>query len=327
MSNVSHPWPSDSVLTELVDKSSGSFIFAFTLVNFVKDGSDLPHRKLEAALEGHTGLDPLYAQVLQTTPHSAHFVRIFETIMTVHEQLSVAEVAYLLQIDTGDVIHALLGVQSILIVPEDDTSPIRPFHTSLRDFLTTRARSHDLFINLSVRYLSISMDCLAVMVVHNGCNILEHEHLGWASRRWSDYLLDAIQEQGYDNSFFSRQNVINFMERLTAFASQSFDFWVDSIILKGSITHTLHTLNLVVLALEVSPFFKPGTQNISNIFFIAQTLHQCSPHVLTMIKSIKAFAEVRRPDNDCNSKNNFAARDVADISSYVSTVYYYEIDR
>ena len=123
--------------------------------------------------------------------------------MTVHEQLSVAEVAYLLQIDTGDVIHALLGVQSILIVPEDGISPIEPFHTSLQDFLTMRVRSHDLFINLSVRYLLITMDCLAVMVVHNGCNILEHAHLGWACRMWSNYLLDAIQEQCYGDSFFS----------------------------------------------------------------------------------------------------------------------------
>jgi hypothetical protein len=48
MRNVSLLWPSRSVLTELVQKSSGSFIVAFTLVNFVKDGSDLPHRKLEA---------------------------------------------------------------------------------------------------------------------------------------------------------------------------------------------------------------------------------------------------------------------------------------
>jgi hypothetical protein len=254
MSNVSHPWPSDSVLTELVRKSSGSFIFAFTLVNFVKDGSDLPHRKLEAALQGHTGLDPLYAQVLRTTPRSAHFVRTFETIMTVHEQLSVAKVAYLLQIDTRDVIHALLGVQSILIVPEDDISPIRPFHTSLRDFLTTRARSHDLFINLSVRCLSITMDCLAVMVVHNSCDILEHEQLGWACWMWGNYLLYAIREPGSDDPLFSQQNVDDFMERLIDFVSQSFDFWVDSIILKGSITHTLQTLNLVASAL-VSPFF------------------------------------------------------------------------
>jgi NACHT domain len=255
MSSVSHPWPSDSVLTELVAKSSGSFIFAFTLVNFVKDGSDLPHRKLEAALQGHTGLDPLYAQVLRTTPRSAHFVRTFETIMTVRERLSVADVAYLLQIDTGDVIHALLGVQSILIVPEDDVSPIRPFHTSLRDFLTTRARSHDLFINPSVRHLSIASDCLAVMVVYNGYNIFEHKQLAWACRMWSRHLLYAIQEQGRDDSFFSRQNVNDFMEKLIDFASQSFDFWVDSIILECAITLTSKTLNSVASGLEVSPLF------------------------------------------------------------------------
>ena len=72
---------------------------------------------------------------------------------------------------------------------------------------------------------------------------------------WSDYLLYAIREQGSDDSFFSQQNLNDFMERLIDFASQSFDFWIDSIILECSITHTLETLNLVVSALEVGPFF------------------------------------------------------------------------
>ena len=44
--------------------------------------------------------------------------------------------------------------------------------------------------------------------------------------------------------------------------------------------------------------------------------------MLTTIKNIKAFAEVRRPDNYRNGKSDFTARDVMDISSYVSTVYY-----
>ena len=279
MSNVSHPWPSDSVLTELVRKSSGSFIFAFTLVNFVKDGSDLPHRKLEAALQGHTGLDPLYAQVLRTTPRSAHFVRTFETIMMVHEGLSVADVAYLLQIDTGDVIHALLGVQSILIIPQDDVSPIRPFHTSLRDFLATRARSHDLFINPSARHLSIASDCLAVIVVNNGYNILEHKQLAWACRMWCYHLLYAIQEQGSDDSFFSRQNVDFFMEKLIDFASQSFDFWVDSVILEGSITWNLKILDSVASGLEVSPLFLTWyVKHMQHICYCTEigSIHSCT---------------------------------------------------
>jgi hypothetical protein len=41
--NISLPWPSQWDLEELVAKSMGSFIFAFTLMNFINDGSDLPH--------------------------------------------------------------------------------------------------------------------------------------------------------------------------------------------------------------------------------------------------------------------------------------------
>jgi hypothetical protein len=71
--NISLPWPSQWDLDKLVRKSSGSFIFAFTLVNFVNDGSDLPHQKLQTALQSHSGLDPLYTQVLETVSHSHHF--------------------------------------------------------------------------------------------------------------------------------------------------------------------------------------------------------------------------------------------------------------
>ena len=60
--------------------------------------------------------------------------------------------------------------------------------------------------------------------------------------------------------------------------------------------------------------------------FIAQTLYPYAPHMLTTIKNIKAFAEVRRPNNYCNSENKFTARNLMNISLYVSTVYYYETD-
>jgi hypothetical protein len=112
-----------------------------------------------------------------------------------------------------------------------------------------------LFINPSVCHLSIASDCLAVMVVHNGDNILEHKQLAWACRMWINHLLYAIREQGSDDSFFSRQNVNDFMEKLIDFASQSFDFWVDSMILECAIRPTLDTLNSVALELEVSPLF------------------------------------------------------------------------
>ena len=60
MRNVTLPWPSESDLNTLVEKSSGSFAFASTLTKFVNDGRDLPHQRLRVALKCHAGLDPLY---------------------------------------------------------------------------------------------------------------------------------------------------------------------------------------------------------------------------------------------------------------------------
>jgi hypothetical protein len=49
--------------------------------------------------------------------------------------------------------------------------------------------------------------------------------------------------------------------------------------------------------------------------------------MLTTIKSITALAKVRHPDDYRNSESNSTARDVVDVSWYVSTAYYYEIDQ
>jgi hypothetical protein len=59
MGNIIPPWPSQSDLDKLVELSDGSFIFAFTIINFVNDGRGLPHRKLQTSLRSHNGLDSL----------------------------------------------------------------------------------------------------------------------------------------------------------------------------------------------------------------------------------------------------------------------------
>ena len=196
MGHISLPWPSELDIAQLVERSSGSFIFASTLVNFVNDGSDLPHRKLRTCLQSHAGLDPSYIQILQTAPRPPHFLQIFETIMTISEQLSIImDLACIFQVETGDVVHALLGVQLFwtLIVPEDDKRRVRPFHTSLRDFLTTRDRSGDFFINPSTRHLSIASDCLTAMTSCNGDEIFESEGLRFTARSWIKHFRAPFQ--------------------------------------------------------------------------------------------------------------------------------------
>ena len=251
MGNISLPWPSESDIAQLVERSAGSFIFAFTLVNFVNDGRDLPHRKLRACLQSHAGLDPLYIQILQTAPRPPHFLQIFETIMTISEQLSIMHLACIFQVETGDIVHALLGVQSILIVPEDDNQPVRPFHTSLRDFLTTKVRSEDFFINPPTRHLSIASDCLTAMTSCNGDEIFESRALRFTARSWIKHFLCAIQEDGADNILCSQDGAV-MINKLIDFLSLSFDSWLNSIIYQIKLEETTENLDKVISLLNAS---------------------------------------------------------------------------
>jgi len=248
MRNVPVPWPSESDLHTLVENSSGSFIFAFTLTNFVNDGSDLPHRKLRAALESHSGLDPLYTQVLQCAPHGRYFTRVLETIITISEPISIMDLACLLRIEGGDVIHALQGVQSIIMVPEDDEQPVRLFHTSLRDFLVTQARSQSFFISPVASHLQIAADCVAAMTAHCSDIIYETHALKYAAMHWCLHLYSAIKEGDGGVGLFGQNDGFT-MNTLTDFVSGAFDPWINSIILQGQISNIIETLDLV---LEVS---------------------------------------------------------------------------
>jgi hypothetical protein len=248
MRNVILPWPSESDLHELVGKSSGSFAFASTLIKFVNDGRDLPHRRLRAGLETHSGLDPLYTQVLQSAPCSPYFTQVFNTIITIEDQLSITDLGCLLQIESGDVVHALEGVQSIIMVPEDDDQPIRLFHTSLRDFLTTKARSEHLFMNPPICHLSIAADCLAVMTAHDGDDIYESGGLKFAACNWCHHMLSAIEDDGSNHLFFQNHAI---MDKLINFVSRSFDSWVNSIIFDVNANRMLRRLGSLLSVLKV----------------------------------------------------------------------------
>ena len=167
--------------------------------------------------------------------------------MLVTEPLSITGLGCLLQIEGGDVILALQGVQSILIIPENDEQPVRPFHTSLRDFLTTKTRSNNFFVNPLICHFSIVIDCLAVMIVHSG-DLFQDEGLKYASQSWCHHLLCAIEEEDSGNLFNSQDGAF-MMNKLTEFVSQSFDSWIDSMIVQ----ETFHTANTLLSKLNGSP--------------------------------------------------------------------------
>ena len=191
-------------------------------------------------MQSHAGLDSLYAQVLQSTSHSHLLTRVLQTIITISMPLSITNLAFLLQIKGGYVIHAFEGVQSIIMVPEDDEQPVALFHTSLQDFLTTQTCSQHFFIDLATSHLTIATHCLAVMTLHSGDIIYEIEMLHYAAQNWCHHLLSAVKEGEGGNCLHFQDD--SFMNTLIGFVSVAFDSWINSIIFQVEIVDIVEIL-------------------------------------------------------------------------------------
>jgi NACHT domain len=152
-------WPSSEDLEELVRKSEGLFIYASTLVQYMDDRQEPPQEKLGHVLKVHKGVDALYTQVLTEVKHK-DFDRVIGSIMYLRYPLPINKLAQLLGLDVSNIRMALDRCHSVLAIPDDNNETIRPYHASLRDFLTNQARSQDFFLAPAKFHALIAITCL-----------------------------------------------------------------------------------------------------------------------------------------------------------------------
>lgn len=257
MQDVIPPWPSMEDLAALVKKSSGLFIFASTLAEFVGDGKGAPpNQKLKTVLSLHSGLDPLYTQVL-TVPAIAEiacFPRVLTTLMLVSKQPSIRLLADLLRLSTQEVLHALMSIQSIIHIPSDNDSSIQLIHTSLRDFLTKEQRSKELFINPPTAHFVLAIEC--VKLLNTTLRLLPQDKfpadfaLKYATYSWISHL---------NASSLSRNLFPEMTRALTELCSSKiFCAWVNMalmFILKNRSTGFSENLDHLTTKLQVCPAF------------------------------------------------------------------------
>ncbi|TFK35834.1 hypothetical protein BDQ12DRAFT_562494, partial [Crucibulum laeve] len=167
------PWPSMDQLEQLSGNAAGSFIIASTLVNFIEKGQSHLQDQLEKALNMIDGLDLVYYQVITmaleenkalSDRHLNIFHKVLAVLALVKEPLSITAISIILQSKAHHIAHILLGLQAILLIPENDDEPVKLFHTSLRDYLCTKAHSENLSINLNQSHAMLAIKCLQVVV-------------------------------------------------------------------------------------------------------------------------------------------------------------------
>jgi hypothetical protein len=252
MRHILEPWPSESDFHLLVKKSNGSFIFAVTLLGFIKTRRGHPREKLQRALTAEAGLDALYTQVLSDAPRDKHFDRVFSTVMLLSSPISITSLACLLQLQAEYIVQTLLGIQSILMIPGNDHEPIQSFHTSLRDFLILEQRSNQFFMDPSTHHFSIATDCLTIIAIPPNEQIVYNGGQEYACLNWCYHLHQSLINGGNRIlEFLSEDSLMGLLENFT---SQVLKFWVNTL-LRNEYGKPMVTLDLVLSILKVSDVF------------------------------------------------------------------------
>jgi hypothetical protein len=149
MAAVPRPWPPAEVIKNLVDKSSGYFIYAATVIKFVDDKDFRPTERLQVIMgiaepepeseSPFSPLDQLYTQILVNVRQALRprLLGIL-TVIVAKLNLAIPLIEELLQLNPGDVQLTLRGLHSIVKIREDN---ITVHHASFLDFLDNLTRS------------------------------------------------------------------------------------------------------------------------------------------------------------------------------------------
>ena len=162
-------WPTQDVLSTLVEKSSGQFIYAATVVKYISSYRHQPVRRLEIVLGTQPArndlpfaeLDALYLSLLSSIEDVKAILRLLSVlILTDLYPKTPQVVGVFMSLDPGEVQCLLLDLASV-IECVDKYTPIRMLHASFPDFLLDQSRSEEYYIDVSMIHTGFAQLCLS----------------------------------------------------------------------------------------------------------------------------------------------------------------------
>ncbi|KAJ6568225.1 hypothetical protein DFH09DRAFT_1155031 [Mycena vulgaris] len=153
-------WPPADALEHLVIKSSGIFVYATTVIQYVEDEYSHPEQRLQSVLrldpQSTTPLDDLYTSILSVMPRIPQNLQILHVLYpekgrSPGVQLNPEKIDMLFKLLPGTSRRTLRALHSLLRVPPISTvsstppgwhsDPVTPLHASFFDFLVDVRRS------------------------------------------------------------------------------------------------------------------------------------------------------------------------------------------
>ncbi|PPQ86271.1 hypothetical protein CVT25_005512 [Psilocybe cyanescens] len=174
-------WPTEDSLDTLVEKSSGQFIYASTVVKYVASAHHRPTHRLEVVLgiqlpkagdNPFAELDALYRHILMGVEDVDLILQIigFVVLHPPHFSNSVTKIEDVLSLAPGDVELLMQNLGSLISVENDPDGPdiltIRILHASFKDYLLDQSRSKDFFLDIVKMHTHYAELCLAHITEH-----------------------------------------------------------------------------------------------------------------------------------------------------------------
>ena len=272
--DLTEDWPSPSDIRVLCKKAAGFFIYASTIVKFIASEVDPPTESLSLITsipdstveEGKSGVDQLYAQILQQAfsgvrpGNSQRYIRfkaVVGTVLLLFNPLSIMDLSDLLGCSTQYIQNSTRSLHSLLHVPESLEEPIQIFHKSFPDFLMDpdRCENENFVVEPAACHAAILLACLRLMekkLKRNICNLDDYvvlskardhsthkkDHIGegleYACKFWTKHLL------GIPNTGPQMKGV---QKAVDNFFTVHLLHWVEVLAITGNLSAGVYAMN------------------------------------------------------------------------------------
>jgi nucleoside-triphosphatase THEP1 len=174
-------WPSPEDVDHLVSMTGHLFIFAITVVDYLRDRRHHPVKRLRSFLNARSSealkkLDLLYLLILQDAivngqghedlGMSRRIQRLLGAVVFAATPMRVADLAHILNTELSEMKSDLQALSSLIVFSKDDASqPVQVFHASFSDFLCDASRCTDtrFRLNPQAEHATLARRCLELV--------------------------------------------------------------------------------------------------------------------------------------------------------------------
>jgi hypothetical protein len=279
-------WPGGTDTQALVTLSVPLFIFAATVCRIFEDPQWDPADSLAEILNNRregSQLDGTYLPVLSRNLHNQsetqkkklilQFREIVGAIVILESPLSIISLSRLTGLPERLINVRLDSLHSVIHVPKDETSPVRPFHLSFRDFLidpATREKT-PLWVDEKDTHQRLATQCLSecYMLRRNVCGLpsdgtrrvdidpqtLNHAlppQLQYACRFWAQHLAQSRDPNSAMHDTFS-------------FLQVHFLHWVEAMCILGLASEVVGIIDMLQSVIDVSLYKVLSERTLTDI--------------------------------------------------------------